>query len=71
MDIRRIVNVGLDAEQVTAPEQGRARLFSGHPVPALHHRTADPGQQGRSRQLDIVHHRLEVVPVMLGDARMA
>ena len=65
------MHVGLDHERVTPPAQGRARLFSGDRMAALHHQTVDLNKQLRTQKAHIVHRRLVVVARIVPDIRMA
>ena len=54
--IRGMADIGLHQEGVTAPGQGRARLFSRDRMAALHDQAVDLRQQLRVRELHIVHY---------------
>ena len=70
-DIRRIVHVGLDHEAVTAPDQGRARLFSRDRMAALHNQVVDRNKQFGAQKAHVVHQPLVAVAVIVPDIRMA
>ena len=70
-DIRRIVNVGLDHEAVTAPDQGRARLFSRDRMAALHNQIIDRNKQFGAQKAHIVHQPLVAVAIIVPDIPMA
>ena len=68
--IRGMADIGLHQEGVTAPGQGRARLFSRDRMAALHARAVDLRQQLRARELHIVHEVPVFVAVSVPNIRV-
>ncbi len=66
-----MVNVGLNHERVTAPAQGRARLFSRDRMAALHDQMVDPDKKSGAQEAHVVHQRLAVAALLVPDVRMA